>query len=313
MVLQPSDAELVRAAQAGDVASLGVLLERHRASLQVVALRLLGYTPEAQDIVQEAMLIAVQHVGQLRDPDAAGSWLRAIVRNACRMHLRGYRPVTADERVLASLPSLHALPDVLLDRHALRDWIWHALESLSEPLQIVLLLRHFSEVSSYEEIAALCGVPVGTVRSRLHQARVKLSAALLAAADSAHDDAAALRDQRWREVADLFTAAEQGDFDRALSATCSPELNLVGPQGQHAHGLAPLVRVMESDRQAGVRHRPMQVTASRRLTIIEDDLLNPPWNPDHCPPGVVWLLSLRDNQIQHIRLFHPRSAPVATP
>jgi RNA polymerase sigma-70 factor (ECF subfamily) len=70
---------------------------------------------------------------------------------------------------------------------------------------------------------------------------------------------------------------------------------------------------MESDRQAGVRHRPMQVTASRRLTIIEDDLLNPPWNPDHCPPGVVWLLSLRDNQIQHIRLFHPRSAPVATP
>jgi len=55
----PTDAELVRAARAGSPASLGGLLERHRASMQAVALRFLGYSPEAQDAVQDAMLIAL--------------------------------------------------------------------------------------------------------------------------------------------------------------------------------------------------------------------------------------------------------------
>jgi RNA polymerase sigma-70 factor (ECF subfamily) len=304
--IRPSDAELVWAAQAGDVAALGTLLERHRSGMQAVALSLLGYSPEAQDAVQEAMLIALQRLGELREPSAVGSWLRAIVRNACRMHLRSQRAARTDLRVMPNLSSPEPLPDLALDHLALRDWVWQALEDLSEPLQVVVLLRYFSEVTTYHQIAALCGVPVGTVRSRLAQARSKLSAALLAAGPGGWDDMASLTARRQREILEWFAAAERGEFGAALAAVCSAELTLVGPEGQQERGLAPLVQAMESDYAAGVRQRSATITASRRFTIIEADLLSPPWDPHHCPPGVVWLLSMRDDRVEHIRLFHPR-------
>lgn len=58
-------------------------------------------------------------------------------------------------------------PGEVLDGHALRDWLHSSLEMLTEPLQLPLMLRYFTEASSYQQIAAVCGVPVGTVRSRL--------------------------------------------------------------------------------------------------------------------------------------------------
>jgi RNA polymerase sigma-70 factor (ECF subfamily) len=308
----PSDADLVLAAQAGDVASLGLLLERHRAGMQAVALSLLGYSPEAQEVVQDAMLVALQRLGELRDPRAAGPWLRAIVRNSCRMRHRAARPNAADDRLLHALPSAEPSPEALLDRQVLRDWVWHAVEELSASLQPVVLLRYFSGVSRYDQIAAVCGLPVGTVRSRLNQARRKLGEALLATADAAHDDAAALTARRRREAAELLAAAARGDFGAALAASWSADLALVGPQGQRGRGRDTLVRIMESDLEAGVRQRPVNVTASRRFTIIEAELLNPPWDPGHCPPGVVWLLSLRDDRVEHVRLFHPQPAATAT-
>jgi len=88
----PTDAELVAAARAGEVSGLGVLLERHRATMKAVAVGVLGFGPAADDVVQDAMVIALRHLGELRDPQAAGPWLRSIVRNACRMRLRSARP-----------------------------------------------------------------------------------------------------------------------------------------------------------------------------------------------------------------------------
>ena len=312
----PSDAELVRAARAGDAASLGLLLERHRAGMQAVALSLVGYGPEAQDAVQDAvqvaMLVALRRLGELRDPAAAGPWLRAVVRNACRMRLRAPRPDPVDDRVLLALPSDEPSPQELLDSHALRGWVWQALEELSEPLRLVILLRYFSGVSDYDQIAALCGVPVGTVRSRLNQARRKLGPALLATAGGAHDDAAALAARRRREVAEWLAAAERGEFRAVLADSWSADIALVGPQSQQGQGLDILVRIMESDLAAGVRQRPVAVAASRRFTIIEAALLSPSSDPAHCPPGVVWLLSLRDGRVEGARLFHPQPSEPAT-
>jgi DNA-directed RNA polymerase specialized sigma24 family protein len=80
-----SDAELVRAAKGGDAASLGTLLERYRAPLYAQALRILGHRPEAQDAVQEAFIIALRRINQLREPEAVGEWQRTILRNVCLM------------------------------------------------------------------------------------------------------------------------------------------------------------------------------------------------------------------------------------
>ena len=87
------DAALVRAAQAGDPAALGELLERHRALLHAVAVGMLGHGPQAEDAVHDTFLIALRRIGDLRDPARRARWLLAILGNVCRAQLR--RPARA--------------------------------------------------------------------------------------------------------------------------------------------------------------------------------------------------------------------------
>jgi len=149
----PGDAELVAAARSGDAASFGALLERHRAGMRAVALSLLGWGPDAEDVVQDAMLVALQRLGGLRDPAAVGPWLKAITRNAARMRLRSANDETPLGEQAQDVVSRAPTPQEILDDHALRDWVWSALETLSEPLQVAVLLRYFTQVGSYGQIA----------------------------------------------------------------------------------------------------------------------------------------------------------------
>ncbi|MCG7209585.1 RNA polymerase sigma factor, partial [Streptomyces arenae] len=182
------DAVLTRAAQAGEIAALGALLERHRAGMRAVALSVLGPAADVDDVLQDAALTALLRIGDVRDPAAVGAWLRMVVRNAGRSVLRHsalVRPVAEPPLVAQA-----AGPEQWLERNAVRDWIWEALEELSPVLRMPLVLRYFTaEGASYEQIALACGVPVGTVRSRLSQGRAKLALALAATADTAHADA----------------------------------------------------------------------------------------------------------------------------
>ena len=77
--LPDTDAELVRAAQTGEVTALALLLEHHRAGMRAVALSILGPGPDADDAVQDAVLVALRRIGDVRDPDAVRAWLRMVV------------------------------------------------------------------------------------------------------------------------------------------------------------------------------------------------------------------------------------------
>lgn len=305
MLVPLSDAELARAAQGGDVSCLGLVLARHWAGMYAVAVSVLGYGPDAEDAVQEAALVALTRIVDVRDPEAVGSWLRMVVRNACRMRLRQPRPVALTDLIATTLASGEPSPEDLLDRHALRDWIWHALAQLSEPLRMVTLLRYFTQVSSYDEIAAVCGVPVGTVRSRLSQAKSKLAEALLASADVGHADIWALTESRRQQAVGVMQAAQQGSFAGALADSWHTHTEIIGPQGQRARGLPFLVHMMNSDLEAGVRQRITNVVANIDVTVWEAELISPPDDPRHCPPGVLWLQTLWSGRVERLRLFHP--------
>src|SRR5215211_7699559 len=188
-----SEEELARAAQGGDAASLGILLERHRAPLQALALRVLGHRPQqAQDIVQDVFLVALSTIERLREPKAVGGWLRGILQNVCLMQLRNGRgEVSFDQLSGEDLGKNLSEPSAeeYIDRLALREWVWTALGELPEPLRVTAMLRYFGSYSSYEEISAILGVPIGTVSSRLSQAKLKLADALLKTAALEHDEA----------------------------------------------------------------------------------------------------------------------------
>ena len=110
---------------------------------------------------------------------------------------------------------------------------------------------------------------------------------------------------------EVIAAAERGRFAEVVRDTWAPDAEFVPRDGLRAGG-ALAVAGMTMDLEAGVRQRVFQVAASRDLAIWEAELISPPDRPDHCPPGVIWVLTRRGGLVQRLRLCHPRSKPERT-
>ncbi len=303
-----SDAELARAAQSGDAASLGVLLERHRASLYALALRFLGHGPDAQDAVQDAFLIALRTIDGLREPEAVVGWLRGIVRNVCLRRLRERQgEILFDELPpRAGSSFLESSVEEAIDRLAMREWVWTALGKLPENLQVTAMLRYFGGHSSYEEISAILGVPMGTVKSRLNTVKLRLAEALLQTASLEHDETRRLAEAR----ANFFEAAYM-QYNRAegydiLASDFSEDLVFSLSNGRvFTRGYEFLVGDMERDLELGVKWHPKEVISSKDVAVIECDVESPPDDPDHCPPAISEVAVYRDGKIHRIHWYLP--------
>ena len=134
----------------------------------------------AHDVVQEAYLRAFRFFGGLREANAR-PWLLGIVRNACYDWMRQNQAFAAElsfdeERDSVAAP-LSADPAALWEQRAQRGRINAAIEALAPPFREVIVLRELEELS-YEEIAQVAGIPIGTVMSRLSRARAALRVAL---------------------------------------------------------------------------------------------------------------------------------------
>ncbi|MEV4349841.1 sigma-70 family RNA polymerase sigma factor [Actinoplanes sp. NPDC049596] len=300
--------DLARAAHDGDDVAFAVLIEKHRAGMRAVAISLLGYSDEADDAVQDAVLVAWQHLPELRDPQAAGAWLRAVVRNNCRMVLRSRRavPVAEPEPLLPADERLD--PQAMLERAATRERVQQAVATLPEPVREVTVLRYFSDYSSYRQIAELCALPEHTVRSRLRDGRKALRQSLEAAAAPALAGAGVDFTASWDAAAATIEAAHAGEFHRMLPTSYHPATRLTVSGGLTGDS-ATLLMMFDYTLDAGVRMKLSHATASRDVMVWETDFVNPADAPDHCPPGMVWLHSVHNGRTDRLRLAYRQEAP----
>lgn len=286
----PRDAALLDALRGGDVAALGLLLERYRPSLLAAAIRLVGRGPDAEDAFQETCLVALRHIGTVRDPDAVGGWLHTVLRRACLQQKRRRRA----EVLTHDLPEIAddgESPERRIERLELRDWVRGAIDRLPETLRVAAMLRYFGSYDSYDEVAAILGIPIGTVRSRLSEARAKLADALLASAGLIHDDRRAhdrARERFWlEEFSDVFRRGESTRFVSHFS----PDLLVRWSSGRRAQGRRHLAAEIDGDLVAGVRLDLERVVGSGGITVVEAHFVNPSSAPDHCPPGISVVLA----------------------
>jgi RNA polymerase sigma factor (sigma-70 family) len=278
-----SDAELVQLARRGEVAALGALLERHRAALYARALSVLGDRSAAQDAVQDTFVVALGRLGELREPAAAGAWLRAIVRNACLAQVRRNREVPGDVPDRGGDPDFG--PEAALERMAVRDWVLSTLEQLPVDQRATVMLRYFTRLSSYAYISAVLGIPIGTVRSRLNDAKRRLADALLEVAAAGHADHGKLADERWSEWTGAVEDMERYGSAARYFASCADDVVVENSSGGYRElGAATERRNVENGLALGVRLRPTGIVASPGITIFEADYDNPPEHPGHCPP-----------------------------
>ena len=289
------------AARRGDAPALGLLLERHRPRLFATALRLLGHRPDAEDAVQETCLIAMRHLGAVRDRHAAGAWLQTVVRRECLQHRRRRSGEVLTDS-FADLIDVRPGPEERIERLELRDWIWGALQRLPEPLRVSAMLRYFGSYDSYDEVAAILGIPVGTVRSRLSEVKAKLAEALLASAGFIDDETRV----RSRERDRFWTAAVQDVFRRGESdgfvSHFSTDLLMGWSHGRFSRGREHLAAEIESDLAAGVRLDVQRAMTNREISVIEGRFTNPPEAPDHCPPGIALVVFGNDERATALRL-----------
>lgn len=298
MATRPADADLVFAAGRGDTAALGLLLEGHRARLNGQALALLGDPQDAADAVQDTFLIALRRLSELRDPTAFGGWLARIQRNVCLMRLRAARESPAEDvsdRLDRARPTASA--EECVERLALCDWVWQALGELPEPLRVTAMLRYFGRQHSYQEIALITGVPLGTVRSRLHQLRAVLAKRLLdeaARSSSAARDAAGQWTRRFEEA---FEAFNRRSDPGPLASVFSPDVTARLSEGPQLRGRGALQSLLlEDDLADGIEYRLTSVVTSGDLAVVEARFVNPPADPFHCPPAFTQVLHLRGFQ-----------------
>jgi RNA polymerase sigma-70 factor (ECF subfamily) len=137
---------------------------------------------DAEDIVQQSCLRALDAFDRFRGGDTR-AWLLTIVRNACFSHLRQSRRHDEDVETVGSIdtqlaaPSAESDPHLALLRRLERDALAAAIEQLPAVFREAFVLREM-EGLSYQEIADVAGVPVGTVMSRLARARQRLQETL---------------------------------------------------------------------------------------------------------------------------------------
>lgn len=164
-----ADSLLVARAQAGEGAAFGLLLEGHRERVLNLAFSLLGSRADAEDAAQEAFVRAYESLGHFRGESQFGTWLYRIAVNVCLARLRRCKYLQAED---AWGEEVEAKPDAqnLAQSVEARAQVQAALGSLSPILRAVLILREMQGLS-YQEIALILGVPIGTVRSRLSEAR----------------------------------------------------------------------------------------------------------------------------------------------
>jgi RNA polymerase sigma-70 factor (ECF subfamily) len=182
------DLELVRRAQAGDTDAFGQLVERNRRAVFRAALAAVGSPTEADDVAQDAFVTAFQKLNGFRGDAQFKTWLLSITwrkaidrrKSVTRWMQRMVAPAPAagsgeEWDVMETLPSGARSQEDDLMTSDLQRRLKPLIASLPQKLRDALLLAGSGD-HSYEEIGQLLGIPVGTVKWRVSEARKVLKA-----------------------------------------------------------------------------------------------------------------------------------------
>jgi len=167
-----SDVELVARSARGELVAFEQLVDRHRPVVVRVAARIVG-SDEAEDVSQDAFLRAFHRLHHFRGDAPFRSWLLRITHNAALDHLGRRRPEPVDPETLETAEqSLSRQPAERLEVRERIERLERKLRGLSPQHRTVLVLRD-AEGLSYAEIADITDTPIGSVKGRLHRARVE--------------------------------------------------------------------------------------------------------------------------------------------
>lgn len=180
--METPNSDLIKKAVEGDEAAYKKLMENYRGAIYNLLYKMVRNREETEDLVQEAFMKAFKALPSFNEEYAFSTWLYKIAINNCIDHMRKKRlktysinkPVRSkDGELNREFPDTSMSPDkkVLSDERS--NIIGAAIDELPENYRTAILLRH-KEERSYEEIAEILDIPLGTVKARIFRAREML-------------------------------------------------------------------------------------------------------------------------------------------
>ena len=167
------------------------MVDRYKHKVHWMVKRMVG-SAECEDLTQEVFVRAYQALPNFRSESKFSTWIYKIARNLCLSELRKRDrhgehlslEGEGEEKVHWLLPESHNGLEAQIERQDLSSKVRELINRLPEQYRTVLTLYHVNQVS-YEEIAAIMEIPLGTVKSYLHRARMRLRDLVLAESDIA--------------------------------------------------------------------------------------------------------------------------------
>lgn len=181
-----SDAALVERALDNDLAAFEQLVARYQNKIIGYSARMLGDATEAEDVAQETFIKAYRSLATFRGESAFSTWLYRIATNLCIDRVRKIKrspkpaysldePYDADEdKSGRDLPDSTYEPSLPIEREEIRQRVRETVAEMPEKLRAVIVMCDIQGMS-YESIAQVLDVPLGTVKSRLFHARADLA------------------------------------------------------------------------------------------------------------------------------------------
>lgn len=181
---QLTDEELARQAAAGDTGAFEQLVERHQRYVFNLCIRSLANYYLAAEVAQESFLRAWRSLGSFRGDARFTTWLYTIAHNLCINRMQGIerdaRHRIGEDEAAEELAGIHSKeedPAVQYEKRERREWVHRQIEGLPARYRTVITLFYLQELS-YQEIAEVTGMPIGTVKTHLFRAKNMLRRSL---------------------------------------------------------------------------------------------------------------------------------------
>ena len=172
--------KLVEMAANNDNQAFNSLYEEYGKTVYFTALKLTGNKQEAEDILQETFLSAIEKLDTLKNPEAFGSWIVKIAINKCKNSFRKQQHQIEDDKILEGIEDEDGIiPDDYVDDKQKRKIIMDIIDNVLTKEQRQTIILYYYDKLSTNEIADIMECSIGTVTSRLSCARAKIKEAIL--------------------------------------------------------------------------------------------------------------------------------------
>ena len=291
-------------ARQGNKACFNNLIAFYHAKLLSYAMKVCHFSNIAEDALQDAYINAFIHFNEVKEAGSFFFWLRTIVRRSCWQQLNsGKKTIPLSANLIDAKISDNSF-ESKLEKNNISDFLWERISRLSEPLRIVILLRYFNAYHEYETIAEILGIPVGTVRSRLNEAKRQLKK--IWDADLSEMPTDIKREaEYWNEFYEHSFETLQHDevIRKNFTNHLMPDLTISYTSGKAAQGRILIEREFDEDLKYGTAYKLGSIFNLKDIGIIQGENINSSEYPDRCPPTSTLIFHRKTDKTFHLQ-FH---------